>query len=155
MGMTVKVEGLDSLRRKGGSLNRDVRESVVDQVHREMRGFEAEMHTRAAAYGKISQIAASSLGVDLYRLGADVRAGGRGGLPATLLMGAEFGGRKRRRTYISEWHGEFYLIQRRRTTMMFKASVGPRGYFFFPTLRSGLRGQHERMLAAGQRGGQK
>jgi hypothetical protein len=153
MAIKTEVIGLDRLRAKGRSLESDVHGEVVKEIRKEVTGFEAEMHVRAAAFGRIGRRAARTLGVGIYTNGASIHGGGGQGLAATLFWGAEFGGQKRRKTYLgTSKHGKRYLIKRRRTTMMFQIHLGTRGYFYLPTLREDLRGINGRIEDAIGRG---
>jgi hypothetical protein len=65
MAFKTEVIGLDRLRAKGRSLESDVHGEVVKEIRKEVTGFEAEMHVRAAAFGRIGRRAARTLGVVL------------------------------------------------------------------------------------------
>lgn len=155
MGIQVQVRGLDELRRKGGRFERDVRESVVDQIHRDVRGMQIGMLAKAGGLGGVQRRAASTVRTTFYRNGAQIAGGGGRSLGALLFKGAEFGGRKRRRTHIGRRGDTFYVIKRRRTTMMFYPHAGRVGYFYFPTIRSDLRGIDRRVLRAMGEGARK
>jgi hypothetical protein len=148
MGFNVQINGLDRLNRKAPRLSRDLKSAVVDQIHRDVRRMEVDMLTRAVALGTLARIAAVTIRAPLNSNGGTIAGGGRSGLPGLLFMGSEFGGQKRRRTYAGRRGEQFYLIKRRRTTMMFHPHVGRRGYFYFPTLRRDLRGLHRRLADA-------
>jgi len=152
MGINVTVEGYQWLKVKGPRMSRDVKESMVDEIHHEFHGLEVAMVATASGYGRIQQIAARTVHGRYDTNGANIHGGGGRGLPGILFAGSEFGGRRRRRSYISRRGRELYLIERRRVTMMFYPYAGHRGYFYFPAIRRMTPGLADRMADAMMRG---
>jgi len=63
-----------------------------------------------------------------------------------VLKGAEFGGRRRKKKAVvtRSRSGRGYIM-RRRTTMQFAPFLGTRGYWFWPTARTDLKGINARI----------
>lgn len=141
--MRVEVEGIDKLRALTASLPRQVAEATSDHLHRgEVVPLAQDMRARAHRYGRIGARAASTLVVTKTAQGATLDAGGTGSeLGAVLFGGSEYGGRKRRQTYARKGRrGGAAHVVTRRTTMMFLPHLGRRGYWFWPAMRTDLRG---------------
>jgi hypothetical protein len=135
---------MDNLRALTASLPRQVREATSDHLHRgEVVPLAADMRARAHRYGRIGARAASTLEVTATADGATLTAGGTGtgDLGAVLFAGSEYGGRKRKKTYARKARGaSSATVVNRRTTMMFLPHLGRRGYWFWPAMRTDLRG---------------
>lgn len=141
MSFTIRLKDADGVMRKLETLPEREREGLVDLLRSEGRKIFAGAMVLSGVYGKIPRIAASSLRFERTTDGANVAVGGGGGLPAILLMGAEFGGRKRKTTYVSRSRrGTPYIVNQRRTTMQFLPHLGNRGYWFWPSVRRQLDG---------------
>jgi hypothetical protein len=78
--------------------------------------------------------------------GMSIVAGGTGGTASVVLKGAEFGGRRRKKKAVvtRSRSGRGYIM-RRRTTMQFAPFLGTRGYWFWPTARTDLKGINARI----------
>lgn len=153
MAIHVQIFGLEKLRRKDGTLQRDVEDEVSGQIHREANEIETVAHARAETQGRIGARAGRTVRTQEFTTGAAIYAAGRTRTLGNLLFkGAEFGGRRRRKSHIGRRGDTLYLIRRRRTTMMFRAHVGTVGYFYYPAIRGGLRGIHVRIGDAVGRG---
>lgn len=152
MGISVEVQGYSWIVRKGPRLSRDVREAIVDQIHHDFRDMETEVVSTAGGLGRVQRRAAQSVHSRFYQRGAEIAGGGGRGLSAILFHGAEFGGRRRRRTYLGRRGRKLYLIERRKVTMMFYPFIGKRGYFYFPTIRRNVVGINKRMADAMREG---
>lgn len=139
MTVSVTVEGLDAARKRLGSMDTRIRKAMVDQIqNREVPPAVARMRSKAS--NGHMRAAAGTVRIERDRDGATIHGGGGGGLGATVFAGAEFGGRKRRRTYAMRRRGSAFVMHRRRTTMQFLTHLGKRGYFFWPSVREKFTG---------------
>jgi hypothetical protein len=152
VGIKVEVQGYNWILRKGPRLSRDMREEMVDTIHKDFRGMEIQVASTAAGYGRIQARAAQTVHTRMYTRGAEIAGGGTRNLGGVLFRGAEFGGRRRRRSYLGRRGRKLFLIERRRVTMMFFPFIGQRGYFFYPTIRRTVRGLNDRLADAMGRG---
>lgn len=141
--MRVKVDGLDELRALTASLPRGVSVATAQHLHRgEVLPLAQDMRARAGRYGRIGARAASTLTVTATSQGATLDAGGTGSdLGSVLFAGSEYGGRIRKTTYARRGRngGRAHPVTRR-TTRMFLPHLGRRGYWFWPAMRTDLRG---------------
>lgn len=149
--MRVQVDGMDQVRALTASLPRDVTMAVTRHLHHdEVIPLAADMRARAHRYGRIGARAASTVRVTGTADGATLEAGGTGtgDLGAVLFAGSEYGGRKRKTTYARRGRngGRAHPVTRR-TTMMFLPHLGRRGYWFWPAMRTDLRGLIGRVSA--------
>lgn len=148
MSATVELIGADELARRVADWPRDIHEAVTTQVRREVEPLMAHMRGRAAGYGRMATLAASTVRMATVPSGLTVTAGGRGNLASTLLYGAEYGGRKRgKRPYVNRSRSGNGYIMRRRATMQFKPHLGSRGYWYWATAREDLKGINARVRA--------
>lgn len=146
-GTSVRVEGLDPLSARVNAWPAQVAAALAREIHTEVRPMVAHMSARASAIGGAASISARSLGIVTGGDSITVHAGG-GGLAGELLSGAEFGGRKRaKRSYATRSRSGNAYIVRRRTTQQFKPHLGNRGYWFWPVVRSDLKGVRARVDA--------
>lgn len=103
---------------------------------------------RAAASLRVQHMAASTVHVRVTATGADIHGGSGTGRAAQVFQGAEFGARGLRRTgYVrknNRGRGGPHVV-RRRTTRQFPPHLGTHGYFYWPTLRAGIKGIHRRI----------
>lgn len=140
--MRVKIEGLDELRALTASLPRGVSAATAHHLHQdEVLPLAQDMRARAGRYGRIGARAASTLRVTATSQGADLDAGGGTDLGSILFAGSEYGGRLRKKTYArkNRGGGGAHPVTRR-TTQMFLPHLGRRGYWFWPAMRTDLRG---------------
>jgi hypothetical protein len=141
--MRARLKGVDELRAQTRALPRGVSVAVADHLHRdEVLPLAQDMRARAGRYGRIGARAASTIEVRATPQGATLDAGGTGSdLGAILFAGSEYGGRMRKRTYARRGRagGSAHAVTRR-TTQMFLPHLGRRGYWFWPAMRTDLRG---------------
>lgn len=142
----VRILGLDPLRRRVQEWPQDISNAVSQEITAEVTPLMDHMRDHAMAIGGASRIAARSLRIATTQTGMSVTAGGNADLASTVLAGAEYGGRKRpKRAYVTRSpRGRGYVV-RRRTTQQFKPHLGSRGYWFWPTARTDLRGINDRV----------
>lgn len=99
--------------------------------------------------------AGRSQGSHAARVATTVKSGTRAGVPTVTgggrlpyVLGSEWGGQRRRKTYTSTSPlGRRYLIVQRRTTMQFRPFKGREGYWFTPTFSRNGRGNRAVMRA--------
>jgi hypothetical protein len=139
----IQVIGLDSLTNRMTSWPRQIDDAVHDQVLVEVRPLMSTMHGLASSYGGVARKAAEHLTIASTQDGVSVTAGG-----APMIFGAEFGShRKRRRSLVTRSRrGTPFVVPRRRTTMQFKPHLGRRGYWFWPAVRTDLKGINRRVF---------
>ncbi len=142
--MRVQVEGGDALRALAASLPQDVTRGVGAHLQRdEVTPLAQDMRARAQRYGRIGARAASTISVSPTADGATLEAGGTStsDLGAALFAGSEYGGRIRKKTYARKNRsGSGAHPVTRKTTQMFLPHLGRRGYWFWPAMRTDLRG---------------
>jgi hypothetical protein len=144
-GNTVNVIGLDVLAARAKGWPGEIDAAVAREIGQTVRPLIGHMGTKASAIGGAAKVASRSLGLAVSGDAMTVRAGGAG-LSGTLLMGGEFGGRKRpRRPYAYRSRSGNAYIAKRRATMQFKPHLGRRGYWFWPTVRTDLKGINARV----------
>jgi hypothetical protein len=141
--MRAKVKGLDKLKARTNALPRGVSVAVADHLHRdEVMPLAQDMRARAHRYGRIGARAASTIEVHSTPHGANLEAGGKGtDLGSVLFAGSEYGGRMRKKTYArkNRGGGGAHPVTRK-TTQMFLPHLGRRGYWFWPAMRTDLKG---------------
>jgi hypothetical protein len=140
---TVKVKGIDELRAQVKALPRGVSVKVADHLYRdEVIPLAQDMRARAQRYGRIGARAASTIEVHSTPQGATLDAGGTGSdLGAVLFAGSEYGGRVRKKTYARKNRsGSGAHAVTRKSTQMFLPHLGRRGYWFWPAMRTDLKG---------------
>lgn len=141
----VELIGYRDLLRRVDRIPKALQAELRKQIEHEVAPLVGHMRSLAGSYGRKPAVAASTVAYAAERTGARVKAGGGGGLGSTLLMGAEFGGRKRpKRPYIGRRGGTRYVMMRR-GTMQFLPHLGQRGYWFWPTARKDLKGINSRV----------
>lgn len=102
---------------------------------------------RSRARGRMAQRAAGTIRYTNISGGGRVHAGGGGSLGAVLLAGTEYGARgNRKKTYARDSPNGVAHTVRRRTTRMFRPWVGKTGYWFWPIVRTDMRGLVGRSL---------
>ena len=146
MSASVAIIGADQLLRRVAKWPADIQRAVAKQITREVEPLTAHMRSRASGYGRMATLAASTVRLATVPAGLTLTAGGRTDLASTLLYGAEYGGRKRpRRPYATRSRSGGAYIVRRRTTMQFRPHLGSRGYWFWQTARTDLKGINKRV----------
>lgn len=144
MAASVDVTGLaqfsKSVRR---AVTGDLQKQMVKSIQDAAPGLVREMH--GAAHTRIQKHAVGSVTARKSSAGIDLAGGQGGGLDAVLFPGGEYGGRKsKKRTYATRSPlGRPYVVNRR-TTMQFLPHLGRHGYFFWPTVRDGLKALSKR-----------
>lgn len=151
MGISIGFVNYNAFRAQMAKLDRQIQQAAVEQIHTEARRLALDMPTRAAAFGRLTGKAGRTIELRTEGGGATVKGGGHG-LGGVLFKGAEYGGRRKRKTYAMERNGTVFVVNRRRTTMQFLPHLGTRGYFFWPTIRRDLTGVRSRMNQAIERG---
>lgn len=149
MTATVTIVGADAFQRRMRDWPEQLDRAAALQVTDEIRPLMASMRDRAFAYGGSARPAARTLRIATNPQGLSIVAGGGSSVGTIVLAGAEYGGRKRpKRGYATRSRtGTAYLV-RRRTTQQFRPHLGSRGYWFWPTARTDLRGINERVGVA-------
>jgi hypothetical protein len=148
MSMNVRLLGVDALERRAAQWPQEIASAVSDEITAEVTPLMNHMRDHAMAIGGAARVSARTLRIQSTQAGMSVVAGGSGGLGAILLAGAEYGGRKRpKRAYVTRSRSGRGYVVRRRTTQQFKPHLGSRGYWFWPTARTDLRGINERVGA--------
>lgn len=142
MSATVQVLGLDPLTRRVKTWPQRIDSAVHEQVLVEVRPLVSTMRGLAAGAGGVAARAARRTHTVSTADGVSVVAAGE-----PFMFGAEFGSkRKRRRSYVTRSRaGRGYVVPRRRTTMQFRPHLGRRGYWFWPAVRTDLRGINRRV----------
>jgi hypothetical protein len=140
---SVKIKGIEELRAQVNAMPRALSVAVGDHLHRdEVIPLSKDMRARAGRYGRIGARAASTISVYQTSQGATLQAGGSGtGLGDVLFAGSEYGGRMRKKTYARKNRsGSGAHPVTRKTTQMFLPHLGRRGYWFWPAMRTDLKG---------------
>jgi len=150
-GSYVRILGIDTLTGKVQTWPQRIDEAVHEQIMREVEPLVIHMKETASHFGGAARIASRTARVSSTADGMSVVTGGAG-LAATLMAGAEYGGRKRpKKAYVNRSkRGKGYIV-RRRTTQQFKPHLGSRGYWFWPTARKDLKGINKRVAAVIQK----
>ena len=140
MSATVQVLGIDPLTKRVKTWPQQIDHALHDQILVEVRPLLSTM--RGLAHGGVAAHAARHLRIASTADGISVAASGD-----PTIFGAEFGSkRKRRRSYVTRSRaGRGYVVPRRRTTMQFAPHLGKRGYWFWPAVRTDLRGINRRV----------
>ena len=132
----VEMFGLDDFQRKLRRAPADVRKRVsqgskrvAEHLVRAMRG-RARAIPHARQYALVAPTLRSVAGrTPRARLGGSKAGGsGKGSKAGQFIYGAEFGGRKNRRTYPGRW------FTGGGSTMQFAPHRGRKGYVIFPTI---------------------
>jgi hypothetical protein len=144
--MTVVIRGLTDLKTRFGKLPSAINRATEHHIQRrELNPMATHMKAKAGVRRQMS-IAATSVRYRPVKGGAEVSTGGGGGLASTLLLGAEFGGRRKpKRAYAYRSPRGTVYIARRRATQQFLPHLGRRGYWFWPTVRTDMRGIRGRL----------
>lgn len=141
MSGNVQVLGLDDLRQRMFHWPAELDRAVRDRVTVEVQPLVGAMRSLAGAVGGSAPLAARSVRVQSTSAGMAVVA-----TATAVLYGAEFGSdRKRRRSYVNRSRKGTAYVVTRRTTKQFKPHLGRRGYWFWPTVRSDLKGINARV----------
>ena len=138
----VTFTGLAEMRAKLARLPKKVQTASEEYIYRNEVSPTAElMRMRAHSLRGPAKLAAATLRVERVKGGGGIRAGGGSGKGSLTMKGSEFGGRKRpRKPYAKRSRKGTPYIVRRRTTMQFAEYLGNRGYWFFPAMRTQLKG---------------
>jgi hypothetical protein len=110
-----------------------VKKAMINEIHKTSAQAVARMRGKASSAHM--RMAVGTVSFNNTADGAVIRGGGN-----AVFAGAEFGGRKRRRTYAMRRGGTAFVMHRRRTTMQFLTHLGKRGYFFWPSIREKFTG---------------
>lgn len=131
--MSIEVEGYaDAVKRVAG-MDARIRKAAAKEIQTTAGQTVSLMRSKASNANM--RAAAATVRLERPADGATIRGGG---IP--VFAGAEFGGRKRRRTYAMRRRGTSFIMHRRRTTMQFLTHLGKRGYFFWPSIREKFTG---------------
>lgn len=138
---SVRILGLDALTGRMREWPRAIDAAVHDQVVIEVAPLVSHMTSRAGAVGGVSVKAARGLRIVSTQRGMSVVAA-----RSLVLMGGEYGSKvRRKKPYVTRSRkGRGYLV-RRRTKNQFKPFLGRRGYWFWPTVRTDLKGINRRV----------
>jgi hypothetical protein len=151
--MGVQAIGFDKAIRKLSGVDKrlaaEVKQKAIQAEARALAG-----KARAAAGLRIQRLAATTVRTETTASGADIHGGGGSGPAGAVFKGAEFGARGVRRTsYVrraNRGRGRPGVV-RRRTTRQFPPYLGRHGYFYWPTLRAGIKGIQRRIQQAIER----
>lgn len=147
MSASIEILGLDPLTNRVKLWPKQIDDAVAAEIRDIVEPMAGNMRRQAAAVGGSCRVVGPTVSVSTTTTGMAVTVG-QGGLAAVLVKGAEYGGRRRgKRGYVTRSRsGHGYLV-RRRTTQQFKPFLGNRGYFFWPTARTDLKGINQRVGA--------
>lgn len=143
MPASIQILGLDPLTRRVKTWPQTITRELRAQVLVEVRPLVTDMRGLAHSVGGSAVHAARHLRIVSTQDGMSVAAGGD-----PVIFGAEFGSkrnRRQRRRYIGRSRAGRGYIVKRRTTMQFKPHLGRRGYWFWPTVRTDLKGINKRV----------
>lgn len=141
----IELQGLLPLQRKLNRASAAILGAVADHVaSKEAPAMVRTMRSRSGS-NKTLRIASSTASMRRTRTGATVVTQAAG-LAATVLMGSEFGGRRRVKAYVSRSRNGTPYVLRRHTTMQFGPFLGRHGYWFWPSIRTEARGIRKRVL---------
>ena len=143
MPATIEILGIDPLTRRVQTWPRVIDRTLRDQILVEAQPLVDSMQSRAAAVGGVAVHAARNLALVSTADGISVTVGGD-----PTIFGAEFGskrGSRRRSVYVTRSRAGRAYIARRRTTRQFHPHLGRRGYWFWPTVRTDLKGINRRV----------
>jgi hypothetical protein len=147
MSASIEVLGIDALSGRVQLWPREIDDAVADEIRDIVEPMASNMRRRAAAVGGACSIVGPTVAVSTTSAGMAVTVG-RSGLAADLVKGAEYGGGRRgKRAYVTRSRNGRGYIVRRRTTRQFHPFLGNRGYFFWPTARTDLKGINHRVAA--------
>jgi len=142
----VVIEGLEPLRQSVSRWPEQVALAVGQEIVAEVTPLMDHMRDQAMAIGGSARIAARTLRLATTQAGMSVVAGRGADLGSIVLAGSEYGGRKRpKRAYIGRSPKGKPYVMRRRATRQFNPHLGSRGYWFWPTARTDLRGINKRV----------
>lgn len=143
----IEVLGLDPLRRRVRDWPYKIDAEMKRQIEHEIAPMVGHMRERGSRIGGAASITSATVTVATIDRGMVVKAGGSG-LAKTLMPGSEYGGRKRpKRPYVNRSRSGKAYVMKRRATMQFKPHLGNRGYWFWPTARTDLKGINRRVSA--------
>jgi hypothetical protein len=143
MSASVAILGLDELTGRVKTWPVEIDRAVHEQVLVETRPLVSHMKGRAGAVGGSARLAARGLRIASTQDGVSVVADG-----SDVLMGAEFGSKVRKKVaYVTRSRKGRGYIAKRRTKLQFKPFLGTRGYWFWPTVRTDLKGINARVGA--------
>ena len=142
--MTIEILGIDPLTRRVKTWPNQIDDAVHEQILVETRPLISTMHSLAHGVGGVAVHASRNLRIVSTADGVSVTAAGD-----ATIFGAEFGSkrnRRNRRAYVNRSRRGKAFVVRRRTTMQFKPHLGKRGYWFWPAVRTDLRGINARVF---------
>jgi hypothetical protein len=144
MPASISILGIDPLTNRVRTWPKAISDAVLQQVLVEARPLVSHMRSRAASVGGSARIAGRTVALVASRDGVSVTAGG-----TPVLFGAEFGSKRggRRRAYVTRSRKGTPYVVRRRTKLQFPPFLGSRGYWFWPTVRTDLKGINRRVGA--------
>ena len=147
--MGVEVSGLNSAIRKLTRMDKRMQARIRQEaIVVEARKLAAQARSAGHSFPGAAKYAADTIHERDLPAGAEINAAGGGGLGAQVFKGYEFGARgKRRKTYARRTRGGAAPVTRR-TTRQFPPFLGRTGYFYWPTLRSGIKGIRARVETA-------
>jgi len=141
-GLYVSIVGLDALTNRVKTWPVAINQAIHEQVLVETQPLIGHMHALAGAVGGSATHAARGLRISSTTKGVSVVASG-----SATLHGAEFGA-NRPGPYITyattSRAGRAYAV-RRRTKGQFRPWLGRTGYWFWPTVRTDLKGINQRV----------
>lgn len=141
MGFDVDLIGASELRKSLVGAEPRIQEALRNEAIRRVRAMAFSAKNRAAHLGRLQRHAGRTVGSRATRDGAEMKGGGSDStLGGAVFMGSEFGGRRKLKTYMTRSRSGNPYVVRRHTTRMFRVHLGTVGYFFWPSVRRGLRG---------------
>jgi hypothetical protein len=117
-----------------------IQDAVAHEALKRVRLMEATARDRASGIGRMQAHAGRTVESSALPDGGQLRGGGGSSLGDIVFAGSEYGGRRKRSTYVIRGKGGRPTVVRRRTTMQFRPWLGQHGYFFWPAVRTHLRG---------------
>jgi hypothetical protein len=138
------ILGIDPLTNRIRTWPKKIDDAVHERVMVEARPLVSHMKQRAAAVGGSATIAGRTVALVSTKDGIAVSAGG-----TPVTFGAEFGSKhgRSKRAYVTRSRKGTPYVVRRRTKNQFHPFLGNRGYWFWPTVRTDLKGINRRVGA--------
>lgn len=143
------IIGIDALTGRVKTWPQQIDSAVQKRIVVEVQPLVSHMKAKASAVGGSARMAGRTVRLLSTKDGLGVAAGG-----TKVLMGAEYGaylkskGRASgggKKSYVTKSRKGTPYIVRRRTKNQFKPHLGNRGYWFWPTVRTDLKGINARV----------
>lgn len=139
MTFQIRLLGVDKMLRNLDTLEAREQRALAGLMREEANGIARQARTNSLGLTTFTRMAGETLRTEMELHGATVRAGAPG-LVSKILRGAEFGGRKRRTTYVNRRGDKLFIVHERATTMQFLPHRGRIGYWYWPGVRTQVKG---------------